>query len=70
MTSEASPDRPVVWLVRHGETSWNAEGRMQGHTDVPLTERGRAQAHVFASFFENFMFSFCHDMSLPFKVFF
>jgi probable phosphoglycerate mutase len=31
-------------LVRHGETIWNAERRMQGATDVPLSEAGRAQA--------------------------
>lgn len=31
-------------LVRHGETAWNAEGRMQGHLDVPLNEQGRRQA--------------------------
>ena len=31
-------------LLRHGQTAWNAEGRAQGHTDVPLDEVGRAQA--------------------------
>ncbi len=31
-------------LVRHGETIWNEEQRLQGATDVPLSERGRAQA--------------------------
>ena len=31
-------------MVRHGETPWNLEGRIQGHTDVPLSEKGRAQA--------------------------
>ncbi len=31
-------------LVRHGETAWNRERRMQGHTDTPLSEIGRAQA--------------------------
>lgn len=36
--------RSTVWIVRHGETSWNAEGRMQGHSDIPLSEAGRAQA--------------------------
>lgn len=33
-----------VWLVRHGETAWNIEGRSQGHRDSPLTARGNAQA--------------------------
>ncbi len=31
-------------LVRHGETAWNHDGRLQGQTDVPLSEFGRAQA--------------------------
>ena len=35
-------------LVRHGETVWNRDGRIQGHRHVPLTERGRAQARQLA----------------------
>ncbi|MBI2755160.1 MAG: histidine phosphatase family protein [Chloroflexi bacterium] len=37
-----------VLLSRHGETAWNVEGRWQGQSDSPLTERGRQQAHVLA----------------------
>ena len=33
-----------VFLVRHGETAWNAEGRFQGQLDSPLTWQGREQA--------------------------
>jgi len=32
-----------VLLVRHGETSWNRDGRYQGRTDIPLSSEGRAQ---------------------------
>jgi len=33
-------------MIRHGETAWNAEGRVQGQTDVPLSAVGEAQARA------------------------
>lgn len=41
----------MLWMIRHGETSWNAEGRVQGQTDVPLSEVGHAQARAVAALF-------------------
>lgn len=37
-----------VHLVRHGETDWNAEGRVQGQSESVLTEQGRMQAQRLA----------------------
>jgi probable phosphoglycerate mutase len=33
-----------ILLIRHGETAWNAERRLQGHLDIPLNAEGRRQA--------------------------
>jgi broad specificity phosphatase PhoE len=38
------PDRLVI--VRHGESTWNAQERLQGQLDPPLSERGREQARA------------------------
>ena len=35
---------PTIYYIRHGETDWNAEGRLQGALDVPLNDLGRKQA--------------------------
>jgi probable phosphoglycerate mutase len=35
---------PTIYFLRHGETEWNALGRLQGTKDIPLNARGRGQA--------------------------
>lgn len=39
-----TPLIPPLYFVRHGETDWNAEGRLQGQRDIPLNDVGRVQA--------------------------
>jgi probable phosphoglycerate mutase len=38
----------TILLARHGETDWNRDLRVQGHSDTPLNETGRAQARELA----------------------
>ena len=35
---------PTIYYIRHGETEWNAQGKLQGAQDIPLNELGRKQA--------------------------
>ncbi len=43
----AGPKTTLI-LVRHGETTWNAQKKLQGNTDVALTARGKKQAEATA----------------------
>lgn len=43
-------DGSVIYLVRHGETVWNQEGRQQSHLDSPLTPKSIAQVHAAGRF--------------------
>jgi len=39
----------ILYLIRHGESVYNAEGRIQGHSDIPLSEFGRRQSASLAA---------------------
>ena len=43
----------MLYLVRHGKTAYNAEGRLQGQSDIPLSREGRAQAEALAERIKN-----------------
>ncbi len=47
--ADVAPGRRLV-VLRHGRTAWNAEGRAQGHADVPLDGIGHAQAAAAAPY--------------------
>lgn len=36
----------ILYIIRHGETGWNAQGRLQGCADIPLNEKGRQLARI------------------------
>ena len=47
---------PRLFLIRHGETDWNRQRKLQGHTDIPLNDLGRAQAESLRSLITDLRF--------------
>lgn len=58
---------PTIYYIRHGETEWNAAGRFQGWRDIPLNDRGRAQATQAGEILRGLLDHDKHDIAaLPF----
>ncbi len=51
-------------LVRHGESTYNAEGRIQGQQDAPLSERGRQQVERIGERLRTYQFDACYASDL------
>lgn len=56
-----SKDALELWLVRHGQSTWNAEGRIQGHKDAPLSDLGKQQASALANRLAHLEFDAYHS---------
>ena len=58
-----------IFLIRHGETNWNKEGRFQGQIDIPLNENGKDQARKTFEYLRNISFNkaFSSSMDRPYE---
>ena len=58
-----------IFLIRHGETNWNKEGRFQGQIDIPLNENGKDQARKTSQYLSNVFFNkaFSSSMHRPYE---
>ena len=58
-----------IFLIRHGETNWNKEGRFQGQINIPLNDTGKDQAKKASEYLNeiNFNKAFSSSMDRPFE---
>jgi len=61
---EAHSEHTTLYLVRHGQTDWNVQGKLQGHADIPLNNTGRAAAAGLSERIREIDFDVCFSSDL------
>lgn len=64
MSSTQHPPTTELLIVRHGQTDWNLQRRIQGHTDIPLNETGKLEAKKLAETLRHSYFAACYTSDL------
>ena len=54
----------MLYIMRHGQTDWNKECRLQGRSDIPLNDEGRRMAKAAREKYQNLHFDICFCSSL------
>ena len=54
----------MLYIIRHGQTAWNVQRRLQGQTDIPLNETGRAMAEKAREEYRDIHFDICFSSPL------
>lgn len=61
---EAHSEQTTLYIVRHGQTDWNVQGKLQGHADIPLNSAGRAEAAELSERIRTIDFDICFASDL------
>ena len=54
----------MIYILRHGKTDWNKRKKLQGRTDIPLCDEGRAMAREAAEMYADVHFDVCYSSPL------
>ena len=54
----------MLYIMRHGKTDWNKKGRLQGRTDIPLNDEGRAMAEKSRDQIKDIHLDICYSSPL------